>query len=323
MATTVKNYLSLVKFSHTIFAMPFALIGFFLGLRFFVLRVAEGQWNLNKKVGWQPDNIKPHFALPGYTPVSLEWSSIILLFALVLICMITARSAAMAFNRYLDSHFDAKNPRTAIREIPAGIISKESALRFVIINCVVFIIATFFINQICFFLSPVALFVILFYSYTKRFTALCHLVLGVGLSLAPIGAYLAVTGAFALLPILFSFTVLFWVSGFDIIYALQDEDFDRSQQLHSIPAALGKTKALRVSELLHVLSAICVVSAGIYGHFGYWYWAGIAVFIGMLIYQHSIVKPTDLSKVNIAFMTANGIASVVFAVFVLLDIFLK
>jgi 4-hydroxybenzoate polyprenyltransferase len=237
--------------------------------------------------------------------------------------MITARSAAMAFNRYLDSHFDAKNPRTAIREIPAGIISRGSALRFVIINCLVFITATFFINRICFFLSPVALFVILFYSYTKRFTALCHLVLGVGLSLAPIGAYLAVTGEFALLPILFSFTVLFWVSGFDIIYALQDEEFDKSQQLHSIPAALGKAKALRVSELLHLLSAVCVISAGMYGHFGWWYWIGIAVFVGMLIYQHSIVKPNDLSKVNIAFMTANGIASVVFAVFVLLDIFIN
>ena len=309
MATiTIKNYLSLVKFSHTIFAMPFALIGFFLAMK---AGLYTGQSNLNMTIGW------------GYDITNFViWQKIGFKFFLVILCMITARSAAMAFNRYLDNHFDAKNPRTAIRDIPAGIISKENALRFVIINCVVFITATFFINQICFFLSPVALFVILFYSYTKRFTALCHLVLGVGLSLAPIGAYLAVTGAFALLPILFSFTVLFWVSGFDIIYALQDEEFDKSQQLHSIPAALGKTKALRVSELLHLLSAICIISAGIYGHFGYWYWIGIAVFVGMLIYQHSIVKPNDLSKVNIAFMTANGIASVVFAVFVLLDIFL-
>jgi 4-hydroxybenzoate polyprenyltransferase len=308
--TTLKNYLSLVKFSHTIFAMPFALIGFFLAVH-----TAHGidsrQWNLNETIGWGNDITNLIFL-----------KAIIIRFFLVIICMVTARSAAMAFNRYLDSHFDAKNPRTAIREIPAGIISKESALRFVIINCIIFILTTFFINRICFFLSPIALFVILFYSYTKRFTALCHLVLGVGLSLAPIGAYLAVTGSFALLPILFSFTVLFWVSGFDIIYALQDEEFDRSQQLHSIPAALGKTKALRVSELLHVLSAICVIAAGIYGHFGWWYWAGIAVFLVMLIYQHSIVKPNDLSKVNIAFMTANGIASVVFSIFVLLDIFL-
>ncbi len=306
--TTIKNYLSLVKFSHTIFAMPFALIGFFLGMK---AGLYTGQSNLNMTIGW------------GYDITNFViWQKILLKFFLVILCMITARSAAMAFNRYLDSHFDAKNPRTAIREIPSGIISKESALRFVIINCLVFITATFFINQICFFLSPVALFVILFYSYTKRFTALCHLVLGIGLSLAPIGAYLAVTGSFALLPVLFSFTVLFWVSGFDIIYALQDEEFDKSQQLHSVPAALGKTKALRVSELLHLLSAICVIAAGIYGHFGLWYWCGVGVFVAMLGFQHSIVKPNDLSRVNLAFMTTNGIASVVFAVCVLLDIFL-
>ena len=305
--TTVKKYLSLVKFSHTIFAMPFALIGFFLGIK-----------NLSR-ISFV--KIYQFWELSVYEKTKIFFYHQWWIFALVIICMVTARSAAMAFNRYLDSNFDAKNPRTAIREIPAGIISKESALRFVIINCVLFIIATFFINSLCFFLSPVALFVILFYSYTKRFTALCHLVLGVGLSLAPIGAYLAVTGKFDVLPVLFSFTVLFWVSGFDIIYALQDEGFDKSQNLHSIPAALGKTKALRVSELLHALSAICVISAGLYGHFGWLYWSGIAVFIGMLFYQHSIVKPNDLSKVNIAFMTANGIASVVFAAFVLLDLF--
>ena len=245
----------------------------------------------------------------------------IIKFILVIICMITARSAAMAFNRYLDRSFDEKNPRTAIREIPKGIISPNSALRFVILSCLLFLVSCFFINNICFYLSPVALFVILFYSYTKRFTALCHLVLGIGLSLAPIGAYLAVTGVFAILPILFSFAVVFWVSGFDIIYALQDIDFDQSQKLYSIPSAMGKVKALRVSELLHIFSAACVIAAGFYGNFHWIYWIGVAVFVGMLIYQHSIVKPDDLSKVNIAFMTANGIASVVFAVFVIADLF--
>ena len=243
-------------------------------------------------------------------------------FILVILCMIFARSAAMAFNRWLDKNFDAKNPRTAIREIPAGIIKANNALWFVIISCLLFIACTFFINSICFYLSPVALFVVLFYSYTKRFTALCHLVLGAGLSLAPIGAYLAVTGQFALLPILFSFTVLFWVSGFDIIYALQDEEFDKSNQLHSIPVALGKTKALQVSNLLHFLSAICVIAAGLYGGFGFWYWIGVVLFTGLLIYQHTLVKANDLSKVNMAFFTTNGIASVVFAIFVILDLFL-
>ncbi|MFZ4057870.1 MAG: UbiA-like polyprenyltransferase [Ferruginibacter sp.] len=305
--STVKHYLSLVKFSHTIFALPFAIIGFFLGLQQYA-----ADHLLTNQISETP------FALFSAMPAK-EW---LVKFLLVLVCMVNARSAAMAFNRYLDRHFDAQNPRTAIREIPAGIIASESALRFVIGNSLIFILATYFINTICFFLSPVALFVILFYSYTKRFTALCHVVLGVGLSLAPIGAYLAITGYFAWLPILFSLTVLCWVSGFDIIYALQDEQFDRSQQLHSIPVALGKVKALKVSELLHVLSAVFVCTAGYLGSFGILYWCGVAVFIGMLIYQHRLVKPNDLSKVNIAFMTANGIASVVFAVFVLLDIFI-
>ena len=301
----IKNYLSLVKFSHTIFAMPFALIGFFLGMQDFS---RSGHW-----IAFPLDpNIKSN---------SL-YEFLIQKFILVIICMITARSAAMAFNRYLDRSFDAKNPRTAIREIPKGIISPNSALRFVILSSVIFILSTYFINNICFYLSPVALFVILFYSYTKRFTPLCHLVLGIGLSLAPIGAYLAVTGVFEVLPVLFSFVVVFWVSGFDIIYALQDIDFDQSQKLYSIPSALGKARALRVSELLHGLSAACVITAGFYGSFHWVYWIGIAVFVGMLIYQHSIVKPNDLSKVNIAFMTANGIASVVFAIFVIADLFI-
>jgi 4-hydroxybenzoate polyprenyltransferase len=165
--------------------------------------------------------------------------------------------------------------------------------------------------------------VILFYSYTKRFTALCHLVLGLGLALAPIGAYLAVTGQFAVLPVLYSFTVLFWVSGFDIIYALQDVDFDKSNNLHSIPARLGKKNALKVSELLHVFSAVLVIGAGLMAGFRWLYWIGVVVFIGMLIYQHSIVKPDDLRRVNLAFMTANGIASVVFAVFVIADLFIN
>jgi 4-hydroxybenzoate polyprenyltransferase len=237
--------------------------------------------------------------------------------------MIFARSAAMAFNRYLDRKWDALNPRTAIREIPKGIITPKNALTFTIVCSLLFIICTFFINPLCFALSPVALAVVLGYSYTKRFTPLCHLILGTGLALAPIGAYLAVTGTFHLLPVLFSFAVLFWVSGFDIIYALQDEEFDKQNSLYSIPAWLGKEKALRVSEILHLLSAACVVTAGKVGAFSYMYWVGALVFGGMLVYQHSIVKPTDLRRVNLAFMTANGIASVVFAVFVIADLFVQ
>jgi len=294
----VRSYLSLIKFSHTIFAMPFAMIGFFLGIM---------KWGFS--------------VVPGWHTVIYPWKYIITLFILVILCMVFARSAAMAFNRYLDRSFDAKNPRTAIREIPAGVLKADKVLLFTIMNCILFIACTFFINKICFYLSPVALLVVLGYSFTKRFTPLCHLILGLGLSLAPIGAYLAVTGQFALLPILFSFTVLFWVSGFDIIYALQDEEFDKENKLYSIPAALGKTKALTVSRVLHLLSAACVVFAGYYGNFGWIYWIGAAVFVLLLGYQHSIVKPNDLKKVNLAFFTTNGIASVVFAIFVIADLF--
>ncbi len=305
---SIKNYLSLVKFSHTIFAMPFAIIGFFLGIA-----------NLNAT-----DYTKKlyQFAPTFFEKLVIFFTYKPYIFILVLLCMITARSAAMAFNRYLDRQFDAKNPRTAIREIPAGIISEKNAFFFTILMCVLFVTCTYFINSICFYLSPVALFVIIFYSYTKRFTFLCHIVLGVGLSLAPIGAYLAVTGIFALLPIFFSVAVVCWVSGFDIIFALQDEAFDKENNLYSIPAFVGTQKALNISSLLHLLSAAAVIFAGFYGHFSWFYWMGTVVFCGMLIYQHAIVKPTDLSRVNIAFMTANGIASVVFAVFVLLDLFL-
>lgn len=280
---SMKKYLSLVTFAHTIFAMPFAIIGFFLAVT--------------------------------TTSYKFDW----LMLVLMLFCMVFARNSAMAFNRYLDRDIDAKNPRTKVRDIPAGRISPASALTFTIINCLLFIATTWFINRLCFYLSPVALLVVLGYSATKRFTALCHLVLGLGLSLAPIGAYLVVTGAFALLPIFFSLSVLCWVSGFDIIYALQDEDFDRNEQLHSIPAWLGKVNALRLSSVLHVLSATFIVMPVIFTHVGWPYFIGIAFFCAMLIYQHRLVKPNDLSRVNFAFMTTNGIASVVFAVFFLLD----
>lgn len=302
----IRNYLSLVKFSHTIFAMPFALIGFALG----VMALPNIPGVKAHSEAW--DTPVERFAL-FFTH---QWH----LFVLVVLCMIFARSAAMAFNRYLDRRFDAKNPRTAVREIPAGIISARSALVFTSLMCVGFIGAAFFINPICFALSPVALAVVLGYSYTKRFTAFCHLVLGLGLSLAPIGAYLAVTGVFNFLPILFSVAVICWVSGFDIIYALQDEEFDRQQGLFSIPSRLGRSKALLVSRGLHLLSAGCIITAGMLGGSGVVYALGAVVFCGMLVYQQSIVKPNDLSKVNLAFMTANGIASVVFSIFVIADI---
>jgi len=284
---SIKRYLSLVKFSHTVFAMPFALIGFSLG-------VAKDEFDFS-----------------------------IRLLLLVILCMIFARNAAMGFNRLADRRFDALNPRTKDREIPAGIIGEKAAAAFIIINAILFIIAAGFINRLTLFLSPVALLVILGYSLTKRITALCHFILGLGLSLAPIGAYISVTGSFNLTPLIFSFIVLTWVSGFDIIYALQDDEFDKSNRLHSLPSATGRKRALTISGLVHFITFLLVLTAGYAGNFGYLYWTGAAIFTMLLIYQHSIVKPDDLSKVTLAFGTTNGIASILFSIFVILDLFIR
>ena len=282
----LKNYLSLIKFSHTIFALPFALIGFTLAVS-------------------QPEY--------GFT-----WDKLLF----VLLCMIFARSAAMAFNRYIDRDVDTANPRTAkIREIPNGTIKAKSALLFVVINCILFMGSAYLLNSLCFILSPIALLVILGYSYTKRFTALCHLILGLGLSLSPIGAYLAVTAQFDILPLLFSCIVLFWVSGFDIIYALQDETFDKQFHLHSIPVLLGKKNALRFSRLMHIITAAIILFIGSnYFTSSTLFWIAAFLFIGLLINQHRLVKPHDLSKVNLAFFTNNGIASVIFGALIILEL---
>ncbi len=289
----LQQYLSLIKFSHTIFAMPFAIIGFALGVKD---RLGQGE-----TIGWS-------WSLPTAFGV--------------VACMVFARSAAMAFNRYLDRDIDALNPRTAMREIPAGVIKPKNALWFVLINAGLFCLSTLLLNRICFYLSPIALAVVLGYSYTKRFTAFCHLVLGIGLSLSVIGAYLAVTGVFDPLPLMLSLVVLTWVAGFDVLYAMQDESFDKIHRLHSMPAWLGGARALQVSSALHFLTISALFFAGIWADWGYWYWIGTLVFSALLIYQHALVSPSDLSRVNLAFMTANGVGSVVFSIFVLLEFFL-
>lgn len=291
MLSRVKKYLSLIKFSHTIFAMPFAFVGFGLGVK-------------------HQQDMQVEADLSTWA-----WKGI-----WVIACMVFARSAAMAFNRYLDRSIDAINPRTAGREIPAGLITPQRALLFTIASALLFACCAFLINRLCFYLSPLALFVILGYSFTKRFTSLCHLILGIGLSLSVIGAYLAVTGEFDLLPLIFSGVVFTWVAGFDIIYAMQDESFDRSQQLHSMPAWLGGSKALVVSSVLHFLTISFLFFAGIWGDFGYWYWTGTLAFSALLLYQHALVSPQDLSKVDLAFMTTNGLGSVVFALFVIIEL---
>jgi 4-hydroxybenzoate polyprenyltransferase len=284
---SLKNYFSLVKFSHTVFAMPFALIGFSLA-------VSKPEYDLSIK-----------------------------LLLLVILCMIFARNAAMGFNRLADKDFDSLNPRTNKREIPSGIVSPGAATMFVVINALLFIITTGFINRLTLFLSPVALMVIFGYSLTKRFTSLCHFVLGLGLSLAPIGAYISVTGKFNVLPLIYSFIVLTWVSGFDIIYALQDDEFDRSNRLYSLPSSTGRKKALVISIFVHFVTVILLLTAGIYGQSGIIFWFGAGVFTFLLIYQHSIVRHDDLSRVTLAFGKTNGLASLIFAIFVIVDLILR
>ncbi len=280
----IKDFLSLVTFSHTVFAMPFALIGFTLGIS-----GDDHQFNLR-------------------------------LLLLIILCMIFARNAAMGFNRVADIRFDALNPRTKEREIPAGKITPGAAIVFVIINSLLFVLTAGFINWLTLILSPIALTIILGYSLTKRITSLCHFILGLGLSLAPIGAYISVTGRFAVLPVLYSLIVITWVSGFDIIYSLQDDEFDRSNLLHSIPSKAGRKKAITISVIIHILTFIMVIVAGLAGNGGLFFWAGAAVFSTLLVYQHILVKEDDLSRVNLAFATTNGIASILFAALVIIDL---
>ena len=285
--TRIQNYLSLVRFSHTIFAMPFALLGFFTAI-----------------------NTESH---------NFTWRLLIL----ILLCMIFARNAAMGFNRYADHKFDRLNPRTAGREIPRGIISTRSALVFVLVNSILFIVAAGFINRLTMFLSPVALIIILGYSLTKRFTSLSHFILGLALSLAPVGAYISVTGIFDIVPLLYSMVVLFWVSGFDIIYSLQDSEFDINNKLLSIPVSLGIKRSLILSSFLHLLAVVSVIISGLLSGAGLLYWMGTAVFSIMLVYEHIIVIPDDRASISRAFGTINSYAGVSFCVFAIVDIYFK
>jgi len=281
---SIGKYLSFIKFSHTVFALPFAITGY-------AIAVSMDNYDFSLKI-----------------------------LLLIILCMVFARNAAMAFNRYADEKYDALNPRTSGREIPSGKISRKSALVFVIVNSLLFIVSAGMINRLTLVLSPVALSVILGYSLTKRFTALCHFILGLSLSLAPTGAYIAVTGRFDILPVVYSLIVLTWASGFDIIYSLQDEDFDRSANLYSIPSVKGRKNGLIISGLLHILTVLLVAAAGLLNRQGILYWAGAGIFSALLVYQHVIVKPSDISRVNLAFATTNGIASVVYAIFVVADL---
>lgn len=279
-----RDFLSLVVFAHTVFALPFALLSAILAAR----------------------------GVPGAR--TLLW---------ILVAMVGARSAAMSFNRIVDRHVDAKNPRTARREIPAGVVSPAGAAVFCAISAAVFVLAAGQLNRLCLYLSPVALLVVLGYSYAKRVTPLAHLLLGLSLAIAPVGAWVAVTGAFALPPVLLGLAVVFWVAGFDVIYSLQDEEFDRAEGLRSIPARYGAARALQIAHLFHGLTLTLFYAVFLAVNGGWLF--GIAVVVAglFLVRQHRLVSPGDLTRVNAAFFTANGWLSVAFFVLGAADVLLR
>ncbi len=275
--------LQMIKFEHTIFALPFAMMSTLLAVR------------------------SPH---GSFSFIKVMW---------ILIAMIGARSAAMAFNRLIDADIDSKNPRTENRHIPAGILTKPQVTSFLLVSLVLFEVAAFKLNLLCFALSPVALLFILGYSYTKRFTFLCHIVLGFAIGIAPIGAWIAITGRLNLVPILLGAAVMCWIGGFDIIYAMQDYDIDLASELFSLPKFVGKAGALMFSRLLHVLTMALLIAVGVLYGMHVLYYVGVAVAGGLIAFEQSLVSPTDLSKVDLAFFTLNGWVSVSLFAFVMLD----
>lgn len=286
----MKKYLSLVLFAHTIFAMPFALMAFVFAYK------------------------------SGYYDHSINvW----LLLVQVVACMVLARNVAMGFNRWADRKIDAENPRTADRDIPAGRISPREALIFVVINAALFVGVAVTINPLTARLSPVALAVVMGYSYCKRFTSLAHLVLGLSLGIAPAGAYIAVTGRLDWPVCLLSLLVMTWCGGFDIIYALQDAEFDRRRGLHSVPARFSARTALIISALLHVVSVGALVAFASHCPQGWLLWTGCALFVGLLLLQHILVTPARQKNIGIAFGTLNGLASLTLAAFVILQLLIS
>ncbi len=273
MTAALVETLKMIKVEHSIFALPFALVSTFV-------------------------------AAQGFPEL--------LVLVLILVCMVLARSAAMAFNRFIDAEIDAKNPRTASRSIPAGRLSRGYTLGFTLVSSLLFVGTTWFFNPLAFYLSPLILVVLLGYSITKRFTSYCHFVLGLALGLSPLGAWIAVKGSFDWLPILLGLAVMCWVAGFDIIYAAQDIDFDRKENLHSIPARLGVNRSLILSRFLHLIMVSLIILIGLKLELGIIYWVGTFLVAGCLVYEHSLVWDGNLDKVNMAFFTINGVVSLIF-----------
>lgn len=273
-------YLKMIKFSHSIFALPFAFTGAIM-------------------------------AASGLPPVrDIFW---------IIVAMAGARSGAMGFNRIIDREIDARNPRTTNRELPAGKIDLNSARLFTLISFLLFIAAAYMLNPLCLKLSPLAIVIVVIYSYTKRFTWASHFVLGLALSVAPVGAWIALKGTFNIEILPLSLAVVFWLAGFDTLYALQDVEFDKAAGLYSIPQRFGIRKALYLSRLFHFITVLLLVFTGIILNRGVYYLVGMAIVSALFIYEHSLVKPDNLNKLNMAFFNMNGYISVTVFVFTLLD----
>jgi len=268
----VKTLLEMIKFEHTIFALPFAFMGAFLA--------GQGLPRLSQCL----------------------W---------ILLGMVGGRTAAMGFNRIVDAPFDAQNPRTATRAIPKGEVSRLEAWGMVLLAIALYFLAAYKLNPLAFKVSPFFLAIILAYSYTKRFTPLCHIFLGLAIGLAPVAGWIGVKGTMNFLPAVLSAGVMFWVAGFDILYSCLDHEFDKGQGLHSIPAAVGLKKAFVISSILHILAFICFIAVGIMAHLNFIYYLGLAATFVLLFKQHTIVKPDDLSRLDMAFFTFNGAISVI------------
>ncbi|MCE1226440.1 MAG: putative 4-hydroxybenzoate polyprenyltransferase [Geobacteraceae bacterium] len=280
----VSIFMEMIKFSHTIFALPFALSGALLAIR----------------------------GLPSGRQ---------LLF--IVLAMVGARTAAMAMNRLIDADIDAKNPRTAGRAIPAGLLSKGAVFGAIVLSVALLLWSAAMLNPLCLKLSPIALGFLVLYSYCKRFTALAHIVLGICLAAAPIGAWVALTGKIELPAIVLGLIVLFWVSAFDMLYALQDLEYDRSVGLHSIPVALGVNGSLWLSRLFHIITVGLLVWLIVLLGLGLWFWIGTAAMTAMLLYEHWLLRGGDLTKLDAAFFTMNGYISLTFLAATAADIFLR
>ncbi|MEJ8304631.1 UbiA-like polyprenyltransferase [Saccharibacillus sacchari] len=284
----IRVFLEMIKIEHTLFALPFAFMGMLLGSV-----VINGHLPSWAQVGW------------------------------ILLAMIGARSAAMGMNRLIDRYIDAKNPRTEKRAIPAGLLKTSEVTVFVIVFLGLFLWATWELSRFALTLFPIALVLIFLYSYTKRFTWLCHVVLGATIALAPLGGWAAVTDSFSWSSLVFYIAVAFWTAGFDVIYACDDIDFDRKEGIYSIPSRFGLEKALKIAQAFHVVTAIGLISLVFITPLGWWYAAGVVIACSILFYQHRIVKPSDLSRVQTAFFTMNSWLSGIVFIFTLIDLVVK